>query len=47
VTRTGTRGDPVGVTITYTDDVRVPFIDWLVGSSVTLDTSASARQEFG
>jgi hypothetical protein len=47
VTRTGTRGDPVDVTVSYVDDVRVPFVDWLVGSAVTLDTSASARQEFG
>jgi Flp pilus assembly protein TadG len=46
VSRTGTRGDPVEVTVTYVDDVRVPFVDWLVGSSVTMDTSASARQEF-
>jgi Flp pilus assembly pilin Flp len=47
VARTGTRGDPVDVTVSYLDDVRVPFVDWLVGSAVTLDTSASARQEFG
>jgi len=47
ISRTGTRGDPVEVSVTYVDDVRVPFVEWLVGSSVTMDTSASARQEFG
>ena len=47
VTRSGTRGDPVSVTVSYLDVVRVPFVDWLVGSAVTMDTTASARQEFG
>ncbi|MBI3648337.1 MAG: pilus assembly protein [Actinobacteria bacterium] len=47
IARAGSRGDPVTVTIAYTDEIRVPFVGWLVGSSVGMDTSASARQEFG
>jgi Flp pilus assembly protein TadG len=47
VTRSGSRGDPVTVTIGYIDTVRVPFIGWLMGTSVSMQTEASARQEFG
>jgi Flp pilus assembly protein TadG len=47
VTRSGSRGDPVTVRIGYLDPIRVPFIGWLVGSTVSMDTEASARQEFG
>jgi hypothetical protein len=47
VVRVGTRGDPVTVTISYVDRVRVPFIGWLVGDGVTMRTSAVDRQEFG
>jgi hypothetical protein len=46
-TREGTRGDPVTVDVRYGDRVRVPFVDWLVGSSVTISASAAMRQEFG
>ncbi len=45
--RSGTLGDPVTVTIAYVDQVRVPFVDWLVGTSVQMHASASCRQEFG
>ena len=45
--RSGTLGDPVTVTIGYVDEVRVPFIDWLVGTSVQMRASAACRQEFG
>src|SRR5438128_5981217 len=45
--RSGTLGDPVTVTIGYVDQVRVPFIDWLVGTSVQMRASAACRQEFG
>ena len=45
--RSGTLGDPVTVTIGYVDQVRVPFVDWLVGTSVQMHASASCRQEFG
>jgi hypothetical protein len=47
VLRSGSRGDPVTVTIGYIDTVRVPFIGWLMGTSVSMETEASARQEFG
>jgi Flp pilus assembly protein TadG len=47
VMRSGARGDPVTVTVGYVDVVRVPFIGWLIGSSVTMQTQASDRQEFG
>jgi Flp pilus assembly protein TadG len=47
IQRAGTRGDPVTVTVTYDDPIRIPFIGWLVGSSVHFDASAVMRQEFG
>jgi len=47
VTRTGTRGDPVQVRVVYADTLRVPFIGWLVGTDVTMTSTAVARQEFG
>ena len=47
IQRAGTRGDPVTVTVAYDDPIRIPFIGWLVGSSVHFDASAVMRQEFG
>jgi hypothetical protein len=47
VSRAGSRGDPVTVRIGYEDLVRVPLIEWLTGSSVSMSASATARQEFG
>ena len=47
VARAGTQGDPVTVSITYDDPMRVPFIGWLVGTAVQLHASAVMRQEFG
>jgi Flp pilus assembly protein TadG len=47
VARVGARGAPVTVAITYLDVVRVPLVGWLVGSGVTMTTSAVDRQEFG
>jgi hypothetical protein len=47
VARAGAQGDPVTVSITYDDPMRVPFIGWLVGTSVQLHASAVMRQEFG
>ena len=46
VARSGTRGDPVEVRISYADPARVPLVAWLVGSGVTMASSAVARQEF-
>jgi hypothetical protein len=37
----------VTVVVTYDDEVRVPFIGWLVGPSVRIAASAVMRQEFG
>jgi Flp pilus assembly protein TadG len=46
VQRAGTQGDPVTVTIAYTAAIRVPLVSWLFGSGVTMDASATDRQEF-
>jgi Flp pilus assembly protein TadG len=47
VTRTGGRGSPVTVTVDTDDPIRVPFIGWLLGTSVHLHAEATDRQEFG
>jgi Flp pilus assembly protein TadG len=46
VTRSGSVGDPVTVEVDYAETVRVPFVDWLFGDTVTMGTSATDRQEF-
>jgi hypothetical protein len=46
VTREGTVGDPVTVEVVYAEPIRVPFVDWLFGTAVTMRTSATDRQEF-
>src|SRR5262245_17648943 len=46
VTRAGTVGDPVTVEVGYAEAIRVPFVDWLFGESVSITTSATDRQEF-
>ena len=46
VTRGGSVGDPVTVEIVYAEPIRVPFIGWLFGDTVTMATSATNRQEF-
>ena len=46
VTRTGAQGAPVTVAVAYEDPIRVPFVGWLVGSSVHLSSSAVMRQEY-
>jgi Flp pilus assembly protein TadG len=45
--RSGTRGDPVTVSVAYTSAVRVPLVAWLFGDAVTMDAAATDRQEFG
>jgi len=47
VTRDGSRGDPVTVSLRYLASIRVPFVDWLFGDSVGMTTTTAARQEFG
>jgi Flp pilus assembly protein TadG len=46
VTRAGAQGQPVTVAVAYDDPVRVPFVGWLVGTSVHLGSSAVMRQEY-
>jgi Flp pilus assembly protein TadG len=46
IARQGTQGDPVTVSISYDEVVRVPLIGWLFGSSIRLDAAATDRQEF-
>jgi Flp pilus assembly protein TadG len=48
VERSGSRGDPVTVEVTYADEVRVPFVSWLVGRRVVaMHATTTDRQEFG
>jgi TadE-like protein len=47
VTRSGTRGDPVTVSVAYEEPIRVPLVAWLFGSSLRLESAATDRQEFG
>ena len=47
VDRVGAQGAAVTVSIEYDDPMRVPFIGWLVGTSVRLHASAVMRQEYG
>jgi hypothetical protein len=46
VTRAGTAGEPVTVEVTYDEPIRVPFVEWLFGTSVSMRSSATDRQEF-
>ena len=46
VTRAGSVGDPVTVEVGYAETIRVPFVDWLFGDTVSMRTSATDRQEF-
>jgi Flp pilus assembly protein TadG len=47
VTRAVGTGAPVTVSVAYDDPVRVPFVGWLVGPSVHIESSAVMRQEYG
>ncbi len=46
VTREGSVGDPVTVQVGYAETIRVPFVDWLFGNTVSMSASATNRQEF-
>ena len=46
ITRAGSVGDPVTVEVSYAEPIRVPFVDWLFGDTVSMSTSATDRQEF-
>jgi TadE-like protein len=46
VSRAGTIGEPVTVTVRYAESIRVPLVAWLFPSAISLQSSAVARQEF-
>ena len=46
VSRAGTLGEPVTVTVRYAESIRVPLVAWLFPSVISLRSSAVARQEF-
>jgi Flp pilus assembly protein TadG len=46
VTRQGSVGDPVTVEVAYAEAIRIPFVDWLFGDTVSMSASATDRQEF-
>jgi Flp pilus assembly protein TadG len=46
VTREGSVGDPVTVEVGYAEPIRVPFVGWLFGDTVSMAASATDRQEF-
>jgi hypothetical protein len=37
----------VTVDVRYADRLRVPFVAWLVGTTVDVSSTATVRQEFG
>jgi Flp pilus assembly protein TadG len=45
VSRAGSVGDPVTVTVTYRAPFVVPFVGWLFPAQVELRSSATMRQE--
>ncbi len=47
IQRTGARGSPVTVSLGYDVPIAGAIAGWLLPSVVTLDASATARQEFG
>ena len=47
VERRGVRGEPVTVSVRYGSGIHVPFVGWLFGSSISMTTATTARQEFG
>ena len=47
VTRTGSRGSPVTVSLSYDVPIVGLLAGWLLPASVTISTAATARQEFG
>ena len=46
VSRSGTLGDPVSVSLDYPETVSVPFVAWLFPNEITLRAGATMRQEF-
>jgi Flp pilus assembly protein TadG len=46
VSRPGSLGEPVTVTVRYAESIHVPLVAWLFPSAISLRSSAVARQEF-
>ena len=46
VSRAGTLGDPITVTVRYAESIRVPLVAWLFPPAISLVSSAVVRQEF-
>jgi Flp pilus assembly protein TadG len=46
VVRGAALGEPVTVSIGYTSAIRVPLLEWLFGTGVPMEASATDRQEF-
>jgi Flp pilus assembly protein TadG len=46
VSRSGSLGDPVTVSLDYPETARVPFVAWLFPNEITLRAGATMRQEF-
>ena len=46
VARPGAQGEPVTVTVSYVDAIRVPIVAWLFPHGVTMRAEATDRQEF-
>ena len=47
IARSGNRGTPVTVNLSYVAPVQVPFVGWLFPDRITLLARATMRQEFG
>jgi Flp pilus assembly protein TadG len=47
VTRTGSRGSPVTVSLSYDVPIVGVLAGWLLPATVTISTEVTARQEFG
>jgi Flp pilus assembly protein TadG len=47
VVRTGSRGDPVTVSVRYSASTAPPLAGWLLPPTVVLSETATMRQEFG
>jgi Flp pilus assembly protein TadG len=47
VARTGARGSPVSVSLSYDVPIAGVLAGWLLPATVTISTNATARQEFG
>ena len=47
IVRQGARGAPVTVAVGYAVAIKVPLVSWLFGTSVSMHSTTTDRQEFG